>query len=136
MAPRYLLDTNVFIRIRQRRAGPILDRFQALGANEAVISVISYGELRYGIEKGAMPEQALAALHGLTAFIPVEPLPALAGAAYGNIRAMLSRRGELIGNNDLWIAAHAHVADLALVTSNEREFRRVAGLRIENWAAA
>jgi tRNA(fMet)-specific endonuclease VapC len=136
MAPRYMLDTNVFIRIRQRRAGPILDRFQALRANEAIISVISYGELCFGVEKGAMPDRALAALHGLTAFIPVQPLPPAAGSAYGSIRATLERGGEIIGNNDLWIAAHARSAGLVLVTNNEREFRRVPGLKVENWAAA
>jgi tRNA(fMet)-specific endonuclease VapC len=136
MAPRYMLDTNVFILIRQRRAGPILDRFQALRANEAVISVISYGELCFGVEKGAMPERALAALHGLTVFIPVQTLPPAAGAAYGSIRAALERRGETIGNNDLWIAAHALAGSLTVVTNNEREFRRVPGLSVENWAAA
>jgi tRNA(fMet)-specific endonuclease VapC len=134
MALRYMLDTNVFIRIRQRRPGPVLDRFQALGANEAVISVVSYGELCFGVEKGAMPDRALAALNGLVAFIPVQPLPPAAGAAYGSIRA-LERRGETIGNNDLWIAAHALTAGLTLVTNNEREFRRVPGLSVENWAA-
>lgn len=97
---------------------------------------MSYGELRFGLEKGGMPERALAALHGLTAVIAIEPLPALAGAAYGNIRAMLSRGGEIIGNNDLWVAAHAQTAGLTLVTNNEREFRRVPDLRVENWAAA
>ncbi|HJW76949.1 MAG TPA: type II toxin-antitoxin system VapC family toxin [Beijerinckiaceae bacterium] len=135
MALRYMLDTNVFIRIRQRRPGPVLDRFQALGANEAVISVVSYGELCFGVEKGAMPDRALAALNGLVAFIPVQPLPPVAGAAYGSIRATLERRGETIGNNDLWIAAHALTAGLTLVTNNEREFRRVPGLSVENWAA-
>ena len=135
MGARYLLDTDIFIRIRQRRSSPVLHRFQELGAHEAVISVISYGELRYGLEKGGMPERALAALHGITAVIAIEPLPTLAGVAYGNIRAMLSRAGEIIGNNDLWIAAHAQTAGLTLVTNNEREFRRVPDLRVENWAA-
>ena len=69
------------------------------------------------------------------AFIPVQPLPPAAGAAYGSIRATLERRGETIGNNDLWIAAHALTAGLTLVTNNEREFRRVPGLSVENWAA-
>jgi tRNA(fMet)-specific endonuclease VapC len=136
IASRYMLDTNVFIRIRQRHAGPILDRFHTLRANEAVISVITYGELRVGVEKGAMPDRALAILQGLTAFVPVQPLPSAAGAAYGEIRAALERRGEPIGSNDLWIAAHARTAGLVLVTSNEREFRRVPGLNVENWVAA
>ncbi len=65
--------------------------------------------------------------------LPVLPLPAEAGAAYGQIRAGLERRGERIGGNDLWIAAHALADNLILVTNYEREFRRVSGLSIENW---
>jgi len=61
-------------------------------------------------------------------------LPETAAEAYGTIRAELERKGQMIGNNDLWIAAHAKAAGLTLVTNNEREFRRVRGLRVENWA--
>jgi tRNA(fMet)-specific endonuclease VapC len=57
-----------------------------------------------------------------------------AAEAYGRIRADLAIRGEMIGNNDLWIAAHALAAELTLVTNNEREFRRVRGLKVQNWA--
>jgi tRNA(fMet)-specific endonuclease VapC len=58
-----------------------------------------------------------------------------AGQSYGAIRAALEVRGETIGNNDLWIAAHAQAARLVLVTNNESEFRRIRGLKIQNWAA-
>jgi tRNA(fMet)-specific endonuclease VapC len=61
-------------------------------------------------------------------------LPKRAGEFYGSIRARLAAEGALIGNNDLWIAAHALAAGLILVTNNEREFRRVEGLEIQNWA--
>jgi len=61
-------------------------------------------------------------------------LPDLAAEAYGTIRAQLEKKGHTIGNNDLWIAAHVRSAALTLVTNNEREFRRVPGLKIENWA--
>jgi tRNA(fMet)-specific endonuclease VapC len=61
-------------------------------------------------------------------------LPLRAGELYGSIRASLETKGEAIGNNDLWIAAHATAVRLILVTSNEREFRRVQGLEIQNWA--
>ena len=61
-------------------------------------------------------------------------LPETAGETYGMIRAQLESKGEMIGNNDLWIAAHALAARLTLVTNNEREFRRVRGLKIQNWA--
>jgi len=62
-------------------------------------------------------------------------LPEEAGAAYGEIRAALEARGERIGGNDLWIAAHAKSAGFTLVTNNEREFKRVPGLKLQNWAS-
>jgi tRNA(fMet)-specific endonuclease VapC len=65
--------------------------------------------------------------------VPVMQLPLEAGQFYGEIRAALEARGEVIGNNDLWIAAHAKAAGLTLVTNNEGEFRRVPGLKIQNW---
>jgi tRNA(fMet)-specific endonuclease VapC len=70
----------------------------------------------------------------LAAAIPVLALPDMAAEAYGAVRAELERKGHMIGNNDLWIAAHVRAAGLTLVTNNEREFHRVTGLKIENWA--
>ena len=65
--------------------------------------------------------------------MPIMELPPQAGQFYGAIRASLEARGEIIGNNDLWIAAHAKAAGLTLVTNNEREFRRIQGLKMQNW---
>lgn len=67
-------------------------------------------------------------------WLPDLPLPETAGEAYGTIRAELAAKGEMIANNDHWIAAHAVAAGLALVTNNENEFRRVRGLKLPNWA--
>jgi tRNA(fMet)-specific endonuclease VapC len=72
----------------------------------------------------------LAELAGL---VPVMELPWQAGQFYGAIRAALETKGEMIGNNDLWIGAHAKAAGLILVTTNEREFQRIQGLKIQNW---
>ena len=66
--------------------------------------------------------------------LPALSLPETAAEAYGTIRAELEAKGEMIGNNDLWIAAHALASKLTLVTNNEREFRRVRGLKVQNWA--
>ena len=135
IAPRYLLDSDTCIYLRRKRPAEVVRRFAALVPGEAVISVIAYGELRYGAAKQGM-RRSLEALDEFVALIPVQPLPLLAAAAYGELRATLERRGEMIGNNDLWIAAHALTAGLTIVTNNEREFRRVPSLRVENWAAA
>ena len=134
MDVRYLLDTNICIYIRQHRPPGILQRFEKLRQGEAAISVVTYGELVYGAEKSVHRTAALERLRELVQFLPALPLPETAGQAYGQIRAELEARGEMIGNNDLWIAAHAVSARLVLITNNEREFRRVRGLRLENWA--
>jgi tRNA(fMet)-specific endonuclease VapC len=135
-APRFLLDTNICIFIRQNRYSSVTDRFVALSPGEAAISVITYGELAYGAEKSQQREIALSGLQTLLRFLPVLSLPEDGGRAYGLIRSQLERQGNSISSNDLWIAAHALSASLILVTNNEREFRRVPGLTIENWAMA
>jgi tRNA(fMet)-specific endonuclease VapC len=89
----------------------------------------------YGAEKSAQRAVALELLRELAQVLPVLALPSAAAETYGTMRAHLERRGKMIGNNDLWIAAHAKAAGMTLVTNNEREFRRVRGLKVENWAA-
>ena len=132
----YMLDTNAIIDLRQRRSPRMTARFGSLAVGEAVMSVVTYGELRIGAEKSGDPRARLATLDAMRAIVSVRELPVTAGETYGEVRAYLERRGELIGPNDLWIAAHARSSGLTLVTSNEREFRRVPGLVVEKWAAA
>lgn len=131
--PRYLLDTDTFVYIRRGRPERARIRFDRLERGESALSVITYGELIYGIEKKATGPEPWRVLEELTQLIQVLPLPPEAANVYGSIRAELTARGEPIGSNDLWIAAHARLLDLTLVTNNEREFRRVPRLRIENW---
>jgi tRNA(fMet)-specific endonuclease VapC len=133
MDARFLLDTNICIHIRRQRPPEVLARFQRLKPGEAVISVVTYGELVYGVEKSRFREQAIRQLSELAGLVPVIELPPQAGQFYGAIRAALETKGEMIGNNDLWIAAHAKAAGLTLVTNNEHEFRRIQGLKIQNW---
>ena len=134
MDPRFLLDTNICIYIRRKKPEEVLRRFRTLKQGEAALSVITFGELVYGAEKSAQRTAALELLRQLAQVLPVLGLPETAADAYGTIRAELERKGQMIGNNDLWIAAHAKAARLTLVTNNEREFRRVRGLKVENWA--
>ncbi|QRM28260.1 type II toxin-antitoxin system VapC family toxin [Microvirga sp. VF16] len=132
--PRYLLDTNICIYIRRERPPSVLDRFKALNPGSTVISVITYGELVYGARKSQDSDKAMMILDELTELIPVVPMATDVADTYGLIRSDLSARGALIGNNDLWIAAHAMSLNLTLVTNNEKEFQRVGGLTLENWA--
>ncbi|HJZ51390.1 MAG TPA: type II toxin-antitoxin system VapC family toxin [Candidatus Acidoferrales bacterium] len=135
MEPRFLLDTNICIYIREKRPEEVLRRFRKLRAGEAALSVITFGELFYGANKSAQRAAALERLRELIHVLPALPLPEAAAEAYGTIRADLEAKGAMIGNNDLWIAAHALAADLTLVSNNLREFRRVSGLRLQNWVA-
>jgi len=135
MEPRYLLDTNICIYIRQKRSPDLLHRFEKLRPGEAVISLITFGELLFGAEKSAHRTAALERLRELQIFLSVLPLPEASAGNYGKIRAELESKGEIIGNNDLWIASHALSSGLILVTNNEREFSRVRGLRTQNWAS-
>ncbi|HEV3205777.1 MAG TPA: type II toxin-antitoxin system VapC family toxin [Terriglobales bacterium] len=135
MEPRYLLDTNICIYIRQERPEPVLRRFRRLRPGEAALSVITYGELIYGAAKSLQREAALERLRELLHWLPALPLPESAAEAYGTTRADLAAKGEMIGNNDLWIAAQALAAGMTLVTNNEKEFRRVRGLKVQDWAA-
>jgi tRNA(fMet)-specific endonuclease VapC len=133
MRLRYLLDTNICIYIAKNRPDAVLKRFQQLSAGEVAMSVITHGELWYGACKSRRREDAQEALCELATMIPVLPISAQVGERYGEIRSELENSGRLIGNNDLWIAAHALALGVALVTNNAREFARVPGLEVENW---
>jgi tRNA(fMet)-specific endonuclease VapC len=134
METRYMLDANIVIYIRQKHPEAVLRRFDCLRPGEAGISVIAYGELIYGAMKSSQREIGLQRLREISKALPALPLPENAAETYGFVRADLESRGEMIGNNDLWIAAHALASGLTLVTNNEKEFRRVRGLKVQNWA--
>jgi len=135
METHFLLDSNIVIYIRQKHPEAVVRHFARLRPGEAAISVVAFGELVYGAMKSSQRESGLARLRELSEALAVLPLPEKAAEAYGFIRADHATRGELIGNNDLWIAAHALASGLILVTNNEKEFRRVRGLKVQNWAA-
>ncbi len=135
MSIRYMLDTSMCIYLRQNRPPEVTTRFRQMQPGDGVLSVITYGELLYGAERSQQRTKALDSLARLVSLLPVLPLPEEAASAYGEIRATLEKRGQMIGGNDLWIAAHAKSAELTLVTNNEREFKRVPGLKLQNWAS-
>lgn len=131
--PRYLLDTNICIYIKNHRPAEVLARFSKLPTGKVAMSAITYGELCFGAEKSSKPKITRQILEQLVALIPVLPLDAAASIHYGKIRQQLQASGQPIGNNDLWIASHALANKLILVTNNVGEFQRVPGLRVENW---
>ena len=130
---RYLLDTNICIYVIKARPRLMLESFNR-HAGHMAISAITLSELLHGVEKSAAPEQNLAAVENFCSRLDVLPYGPRASLHYGQIRTALERRGTPIGVNDLHIAAHARSEGLTLVSNNLREFERVPGLLLENWA--
>ena len=133
---KYLLDTNI-VSYFLRDASPALSqRILDSTPDTLAISIISAGELRYGLCQLPHSQRVAELAHHLNALLPaisVLPLPADAAQHYGNTRAQLETAGTPIGGNNLWIAAHALSQNMTLVTNNSREFERVPALKVENW---
>jgi tRNA(fMet)-specific endonuclease VapC len=133
MQPHYLLDTNTCIYITKQKPTRVIEKFRQLKPGSVVMSAINYGELFYGSEKSEYKKRSHAALEALIGAIPAHPIPVEAAKHYGYIRAFLEKKGKIIGNNDLWIAAHCLASNLILVTNNTKEFQRIPKLILENW---
>jgi tRNA(fMet)-specific endonuclease VapC len=131
---RWLLDTNICIYIAKQRPPGVARRFARLPFGSTGMSSITYGELRFGAEKSQQRAAAIDAVEQFASLVPPIPLDAAVGRAYGELRAQLQRAGTPIGNNDLWIAAHALSLGVTLVSHNTREFERVPKLDLQNWA--
>jgi tRNA(fMet)-specific endonuclease VapC len=132
MTIKYLLDTNIVSALMKASDGPVAHRARQIPPDALANSINVAGELRFGAARKGSPrliQQVEEALETLA----VLSLDAVADAAYARIRFELERAGTPISSNDMWIAAHALALDCVLVTANEREFRCVPGLRIENW---
>lgn len=133
---KYLLDTDTCSFVMRQSSPGLLARFGRVAAHEAGLSVITQGELQTGLAKLPQATQLRLRLERLNQVLPTLALPEAAAHAYADIRHSLERKGQIIGANDLWIAAHAVAAGLTLVTNNTREFARVPGLKLENWSTS
>lgn len=134
----WMLDTDILVYFINRKPGfeRIARRMSGRSPGEVRLSAITLAELRFGIEKGEFRSEDGKTLEGLLELLQVDDFPGRAAQDYGEIRASLERSGRKIGPNDLLIAAHARRLGAVLVTNNEREFRRVPGLTVQNWLKA
>ncbi|WP_411969168.1 type II toxin-antitoxin system VapC family toxin [Mesorhizobium sp. CA15] len=129
---RFMLDTNIISDMIRNPAGKAAAVMAREGDAAVCTSIVVASELRYGCaRKGSA--KLLKKVEELLAEIPVLPLDVPADAEYGALRAELEGRGETIGHNDLFIAAHACASGLTLVTANMAEFSRIGKLKLENW---
>lgn len=136
MSARYLLATSLCLYIAQHSPPAVRERFARHNSRELAMSVITLGELRFAAGTSRSPELALAGVARLEQLIPVYALPETAAEHYGQIRADARRRGQPMGDSDLWLAAHARAEGWVLVSNEEREFSRIPGLQVENWVNA
>jgi tRNA(fMet)-specific endonuclease VapC len=130
---RYMLDTDTCSYIMKRSNQTVVKRLRAVPVMDVCISVITKSELLYGVEVSPRRMQDATALQAFLPHVEVREFPDDAAAHYAQIRADLKKRGQMIGANDLFIAAHARSLGLRLVTNNTAEFGRVKGLTLENW---
>jgi tRNA(fMet)-specific endonuclease VapC len=130
----YFLDTNICAYILNGRFPALTERFLKCAKSDVKISSIVLCELYYGAEKSQQREQNLSKIRTFISEIEIISFNEQTAEYAGKIRADLERNGQVIGGNDIMIAAIAVANNATLVTNNVREFERVQGLVIENWA--
>jgi len=130
----YMLDTNICSYIIRNAPVEVKNKLKQVEQNyELALSSIVVSELFYGAYKRGS-EKLIKLIENFIENFVIYDFDTKAAEIYGKIRAELEKSGNVIGAYDLQIAAHALSLDAVLVTNNESEFRRVKGLRIENWA--
>ena len=135
MSPFFMLDTDICAFILRRASPALLERIQAVPLEKQTMSVVTYAELLYGVRLSARRKTNQAAVDALVAHLRILDWTREAAGHYADIRATLKKAGTMIGANDLMIAAHARSAGATMVTNNTKDFGRIRGLRVENWAA-
>jgi tRNA(fMet)-specific endonuclease VapC len=133
MGLTHCLDTNICVAVIRLRSHRVLDRLQTMAPGSVGVSIITVSELEFGAAKSQNPQRNRLALEQF--LLPLEILGYDSSAAthYGDVRARLEKAGTPIGPLDTLIAAHARSLNVALVTNNVSEFRRVPGLKVEDW---
>ena len=131
---RYMLDTNICIYAIKQKPERVFKKLQKIDPTNVCISSVTYAELVYGVEKSAAVEKNRLALAILLSNIEIVNFDIDAANEYGRIRADLEKRGTPIGPLDMMIAGHGKSRGCTIVTNNVKEFSRVKGLKIANWA--
>lgn len=131
----WMFDTDIMIHLVNRKAGyeRIARRMSGRSPGELRMSAITVSELRFGAANGEFRKENEAALDDLLGLFELEDLPCDAAKDFAEIKTLLLSKGKPIGPYDMLIASHARHIAATVVTNNEREFRRVPGLSVENW---
>jgi tRNA(fMet)-specific endonuclease VapC len=129
----FLIDTNICIYIMNKRPSDVINRFKKTDVGMIGISSITVSELQYGVVKSKYQNQKLKRLEEFLMPFEILAYDQMAANCYGEIRSKLEKQGHIIGPLDLLIAAHALSKGLILVTNNEKKFKRIKSLKVENW---
>ncbi|MCA3239514.1 MAG: type II toxin-antitoxin system VapC family toxin [Curvibacter sp.] len=129
----YMLDADTCAFILRRSSPVLLERIQAVPLQQQCVSVVTLAELLYGVQVSSRKKANRDAVDLLVRHVSVLEWTAEAANHYAEIRADLKKKGQQLGANDLMIAAHARSIDAVIVTNNVKDFRRVKGLKLENW---
>jgi len=130
---KYLIDTNICIYVMNKRPVDVIKRFKQFNPGEIGISTITVSELQYGVAKSTHRKENQHRLDEFLAPLEILVYDEIAARTYGDIRFQLEKRGKLLGPLDILIAAHALSQNLIMVTNNDREFKRIKNLEVENW---
>jgi len=130
---KYLIDTNTCIYIMNKRPIEIIQKFKQFDVGEIGVSTITVSELYYGICKSKKHSLNKQRVEEFLSPLEILPYDENVAGIYGDVRFQLEKRGEPIGPLDLLIAAHALSRNLVFVTNNEKEFKRIKSLKVENW---
>ena len=131
---KYLVDANICIYIMNKRPAEVIRKFKQFELGEIGLSTISVSELQYGVAKSTHHKKNQQRLEEFIAPLQILPYDEMAARAYGEIRFRSEKSGQPIGPFDLLIAAQALSRKLVLVTNNDKEFKRIKNLIVENWA--
>jgi|SRR5579884_511794 len=132
---KFMFDTNICIYLIKQKPQRVLKHFQSHVVGDIGISSITLAELRYGVAKSQHVEQNRQALDEFTLPLEIADFDEAAAGAYGMIRAELEKVGRPIGSMDMLIGAHAIALNVALVTNNTKEFKRIKNLKVVDWTA-
>jgi tRNA(fMet)-specific endonuclease VapC len=132
MPARYLLDTNTASYIIKGNVPRVREKLLSIPTSDVAISVITEAELRFGVARLPAAKHLAAIVAEFLKYIDIRPWDSAAARQYADLRADVEQRGRPIGNLDLMIAAHALALGTVLVTS-DRVFRRVKGLKTQDW---
>ncbi|RPH42880.1 MAG: type II toxin-antitoxin system VapC family toxin [Burkholderiales bacterium] len=130
---RYMLDTDICIYAINERPAAVLKALREHHDAGLGVSSITAAELHFGVARTGS-QRNMKALRDFLSTLEIAAFDEVAAELSGSLRAWLVSQGTPIGPYDTLIAAHAHAIGATLVSNNTREFSRVPGLKLENWA--